>query len=272
MAKNDTKSKADDVVDGPNDPDIGASAVLSDGDETAQVAKEYDKSTEERLQALEDDVEELDEGVQRRQGSILVDSRGDLGVGVNTTYPGISARLGTTDAAVAVRRAKELPETGIVAEASNSWTAQSAAGFTPSNATQVPGQTFTSEELPDPNSVANSNLPAFAIPAGLVVDPHSSRPLKEDSLNGSQEGGDLATAPQKSRVGAADQAPVVSSISPTSGPTAGGTSVTLTGTNLTGSTGATVGGTAATAFSVTSSTQATFTTPAGTAGAKAVVV
>lgn len=231
MAKNDTKSKASDEkdedakgaasgqndddkpadgVEGPNDPDIGASAILSDPEESASVAKEYDKETEKRLKAQEEDEEELGEGVVRRQGAVLVEprsSRGDLGVGTNTTYPGISARLGTTDAGVALRRAKALPETGIVGEASNSWTAQSASGFVPSNLTQVPGQTVTSEELPDPNSVANSNLPAFSIPAGLVVDPPDARPLLEDSLNSSQEGGDLGTAPKKQRTGPADPPP-----------------------------------------------------------------
>jgi hypothetical protein len=210
MAKNDTKSKASenddkplDGVEGPGDPSIGASGVLSDPEETAKVAEEYDRATEERLEARENDTEELSDGVERRQGSILVDSRGHLGVGTATTFPGISARLGTTDAAVALRRAKELPETGIVAESSNSWTAQSASGFTPSNAGDVPGQTFTSEELPDPASVAASILPAYAIPAGLVVNPGDTRALKEDSLNASQEGGDLATGPKRLRTGPA---------------------------------------------------------------------
>ena len=66
--------------------------------------------------------------------------------------------------------------------------------------------------------------------------------------------------------------PTVTSISPTSGITAGGTSITITGTNLTGATGITVGGTACTTFGVTNATTATCTTPAGTAGAKDVVL
>ncbi|MDE1995949.1 MAG: IPT/TIG domain-containing protein, partial [Rhizobiaceae bacterium] len=60
--------------------------------------------------------------------------------------------------------------------------------------------------------------------------------------------------------------PTVTSISPTSGPTAGGTSVTITGTGLSGATSVTFGGTAAASFTVNSATQITATSPAGSAG------
>jgi hypothetical protein len=58
-------------------------------------------------------------------------------------------------------------------------------------------------------------------------------------------------------------APTVSALSPSSGPAAGGTSVTITGTNLTGATSVTFGSTAAASFAVTSSTSATATAPPG---------
>ncbi len=66
--------------------------------------------------------------------------------------------------------------------------------------------------------------------------------------------------------------PTVSSVSPNSGPAAGGTAVTITGTNF--ATGATVtfGGTAATNVVVVNSTTITATTPAGSAGAVTVTV
>lgn len=67
-------------------------------------------------------------------------------------------------------------------------------------------------------------------------------------------------------------APTVTSIFPTSGSTAGGDVITITGTDLTGATGITVGGVACTAFNVSSATSATCTTPAGTAGTASVVV
>lgn len=67
-------------------------------------------------------------------------------------------------------------------------------------------------------------------------------------------------------------APTVTAISPNTGTTAGGTSVTITGTNFTGVTGVTIGGAAATSVTVVSDTSITATTPAGTAGTASVVV
>ena len=66
--------------------------------------------------------------------------------------------------------------------------------------------------------------------------------------------------------------PTVSSVSPNTGSTAGGTSVTITGTNF--ATGATVtfGSAAATSVVVVNSTTITATTPAGSAGAVSVTV
>ena len=57
-------------------------------------------------------------------------------------------------------------------------------------------------------------------------------------------------------------APVVLGVSPASGPTAGGTSVTITGTNLSGATGVSFGG-AGGSITADSSTQVTATSPAG---------
>ena len=66
--------------------------------------------------------------------------------------------------------------------------------------------------------------------------------------------------------------PTITSFTPTSGPTAGGTVITIAGTNF--ATGATVriGGVAATGVTLVSSTQLRATSPAGTAGAKSVQV
>jgi PKD repeat protein len=66
--------------------------------------------------------------------------------------------------------------------------------------------------------------------------------------------------------------PTFTSISPTSGTTAGGTSVTITGTGFTGATAVTFSGAAATSFTVISNTEITATTPAGTAGAVNVII
>ena len=66
--------------------------------------------------------------------------------------------------------------------------------------------------------------------------------------------------------------PAPTSISPTSGPTSGGTPVTISGTNFASGATVTFGGTAATNVVVVSSTTITATTPAQAAGAVNVVV
>jgi hypothetical protein len=81
-----------------------------------------------------------------------------------------------------------------------------------------------------------------------------------------------------SAIGAADQftfqvvAPTVTGISPASGPTGGGTSVTITGTNLTGATGVSFGATPATSFVINSINSITAVAPANAAGAVDVTV
>jgi len=66
--------------------------------------------------------------------------------------------------------------------------------------------------------------------------------------------------------------PTITSLSTISGVSTGGTSTTITGTNLNGITGITVGGAAATSISVASATSASFVTPSGSNGAQSVVV
>lgn len=67
-------------------------------------------------------------------------------------------------------------------------------------------------------------------------------------------------------------APVIQSVSPDHGSTAGGTSVTITGSGFTGATDVTFGGTPATSFTVDSGTQITAVTPAHAAGLADVTV
>ena len=71
---------------------------------------------------------------------------------------------------------------------------------------------------------------------------------------------------------ASNPAPTVSSILPTSGPTAGGTAVTIAGTGFLAGATVSLGGTAATGVTVVSSTSITATSPAHAAGAVNVVV
>ena len=66
--------------------------------------------------------------------------------------------------------------------------------------------------------------------------------------------------------------PTVSTVSPSQGTTAGGTSVAITGTNFTGATAVSFGGTAATGVTVTDASHITATSPAGSAGTVNVTV
>ena len=66
--------------------------------------------------------------------------------------------------------------------------------------------------------------------------------------------------------------PTVTAVSPSSGTTAGGTAVTISGTNFVPGAGVTFGGAAATSVVVVNSTTITATTPAGSAGAVTVTV
>jgi hypothetical protein len=61
-------------------------------------------------------------------------------------------------------------------------------------------------------------------------------------------------------------APAVTAVSPSTGSTAGGQLVTITGTNFTGTSAVDFGGTAASAFTIVSATTITATAPAGSAG------
>ncbi|MEE1764420.1 phage tail tube protein [Streptomyces sp. SP18BB07] len=67
-------------------------------------------------------------------------------------------------------------------------------------------------------------------------------------------------------------APTISTVTPSTGPTAGGTTITVVGTNLDSATAVTVGGAAGTGLVVVDETELTVITPAGTTGAKDVVV
>ena len=60
--------------------------------------------------------------------------------------------------------------------------------------------------------------------------------------------------------------PIVTSVSPTTGSTAGGTKVTVTGSTFTGATGVKFGATPAASFTINSDTSITATSPAGSAG------
>ena len=67
-------------------------------------------------------------------------------------------------------------------------------------------------------------------------------------------------------------APTITSLTPATGPSVGGTIVTITGTAFVASAAVRIGGVAATSVTIVSATQITATTPAGTPGAATVTV
>ena len=67
-------------------------------------------------------------------------------------------------------------------------------------------------------------------------------------------------------VSSAVAAPTVASVSPSTGPTGGGTPITITGAHLTGASSVTIGGAAATNVTVVNDTTITATTPLGSVG------
>lgn len=87
----------------------------------------------------------------------------------------------------------------------------------------------------------------------------------------------VTTASGTSATGVSDQytyiaVPAVSGVSPNSGSTAGGTSVTITGTGFAGATSVRFGGTSASSFTVNSANSITATSPAHSAGTVDVTV
>ena len=104
----------------------------------------------------------------------------------------------------------------------------------------------------------------------------SSTPTTTDFLANLKSSNSSSWASMKTKLNPynlALEAPTVTSISPNSGPAAGGQSVTITGTNFsTGSATVKFGNNAATSVSVASDSSITCNTPAGAAGAVDVVV
>ncbi len=101
-----------------------------------------------------------------------------------------------------------------------------------------------------------ATTPAHAVGAATVVV------VNADAQSGSLPNGFTYVA----------AAPTVTSVAPSSGPIAGGTAITITGTGFTAGATVTLGGTAATGVTVLTSTSITATTPAHAAGAVSVVV
>ena len=113
----------------------------------------------------------------------------------------------------------------------------------------------------------------------FTITPESGYHIKDVLVNGISVGAvtpQNLCVPQDSTISATfeTEPPTFTSITPSSGPTLGGTDVTIVGTNFVsgGSFGVTIGGTAATSVVRVDSANITAVTPAGTAGAQNVVI
>lgn len=92
------------------------------------------------------------------------------------------------------------------------------------------------------------------------------------AIDSSTGTGPFSSAPADVSVTIGQDAPTITDVSPNTGPMAGSTMVTITGTNLNGASAISFGGVAAANYTVESATQITAMTPAGSAGAADVVV
>ncbi|MDR3508545.1 MAG: IPT/TIG domain-containing protein, partial [Caulobacteraceae bacterium] len=117
------------------------------------------------------------------------------------------------------------------------------------------------------------SLAGGALPAGVTLNSDGTltgTPTASGVFNFTvtfTDTGDATSGPQSVTTTASltvqASAPSVSGVSPTSGPAAGGTSVTITGASFTGATAVDFGSTAASSFTVNSSTSITAVAPAG---------
>lgn len=132
-------------------------------------------------------------------------------------------------------------------------------GFTASGGTAPYTYAITSGSVPTGLSLAaNGTLSGTPTVAGS----YNFTVTTKDSSTGA--GAPFTSSHAYSVTVAAGATPVVSAIAPSSGPSTGGTTVTITGTGFGGATAVTFGASPATGFTVNSATQITATAPAGT--------
>jgi DNA-binding beta-propeller fold protein YncE len=129
-----------------------------------------------------------------------------------------------------------------------------------------------------------TTLASGALPAGLSLGANgtiSGTPTASGTFTFTVRGTDSSTLTHASftsqstslTIGAAAPVvPLVTGITPTSGPVAGGTAVTIAGTGFTGATGVSFGGVAATGVTVVSATEIMATAPGATVGTVDVTV
>jgi alpha-tubulin suppressor-like RCC1 family protein len=124
-------------------------------------------------------------------------------------------------------------------------------GFTGATSVKFGANSASSFTVNSPTSITAISAPGTGTADVTVANPNGTSPTTE---------ADRFT-----------YGPTVTKVEPTSGPASGGTTVTITGTNLTGATAVKFGSTNATSFTVNSDSSITAVSPAGT-GAEDVTV
>jgi hypothetical protein len=118
-----------------------------------------------------------------------------------------------------------------------------------------------------------ANSPPFTVVSDSEITTTSpmAPPGQVDVQVTTPAGTSMPTMADKFTYESVSNTPTVSSLNPSSGPAAGGTVVTITGTNLSGATGIMFGPNPATSFTVQSDTELTVTTPPAAFGGPAEV-
>ena len=148
-----------------------------------------------------------------------------------------------------------------------------------SSTAYISNQGSSSVSQVDTGSLTVTNIPTAADPLFLGISSDDSKVVVSHSMSDQLSIIDTAlmsvvanfpllagSSPSFVAMANAASPPVVTSVSPNSGRTTGGTSVTITGTGFTGATAVSFGGTPAASFMVNSATQIIAISPAHAAG------
>jgi hypothetical protein len=152
-------------------------------------------------------------------------------------------------------------------------------GITPTSGSTAGGTvvTITGSNFTGASAVSFGSLPASsftvlsdtAIVATSPLEPAGTVDLTVTTPSGTSA---ISSSDRFIYTYVTEPAPTISSVSPNSGSTAGGTVVTMTGTNFAGATAVSFGGVASSSFTINSDTQITATAPAQAAGTLDVTV
>jgi large repetitive protein len=141
---------------------------------------------------------------------------------------------------------------GVACSSNNSGSSSSSNGTTPPASFTVTLTTGNSNNDATATAVGPETFPS---PTSQATPPPTSQPTPSPTIE---------TFPGPTPTPTPWPLPIITSISPSSGPSAGGTTVIITGINFTSATGVSFGQTVVSKFTVDSDTQITVVSPNGT--------